>query len=200
MKQLEPDQFEKYAELFERLVGVLPDHRRSLVKDMLDTQVGESFMTSPASSRAEFHGCFPGGLLVHSVGVVDNLRKISSALCPKRFSDETLVFVGLFHDLGKTGDGEEPFYVPNTSDWHVKKGMLYEINKDCRYMPTSERGLYILQKNGIELSAEEYLAIRLNDGMYTDENKGYSMKEPPLSLLLHWADRWSVEIEKESEK
>ena len=107
-----------------------------------------------------------------------------------------MAFLGLFHDLGKAGDGEHEFYVWNHSDWHRSKGMLYETNRKCAYMGTGERSLYVLQKYGVVLSAEEYLAIRLNDGMYIDENKAYRMKEPDLALLLHWADRWSSQLEK----
>jgi hypothetical protein len=41
------------------------------------------------------------------------------------------------------------------------------------------------------------LAIRLNDGQYDETNKRYSMKEPPLALLIHMADRIVCETEKE---
>jgi len=184
--------------IFNSLVEIMPEPRRSLVKAMMDGQVGQSYFVAPASSREEFHSCFPGGLLVHSLNVVKNLRRLVKALCPGKYNDATVAFVGLFHDLGKVGDGKEEYYVPNQSDWHKQKGMLYEINKNCVWMPTSERGLYILQKNGIEVTSDEYLAIRLNDGQYDETNKGYRMKEPGLALLVHWADMWSCQLEKTS--
>jgi hypothetical protein len=183
-------------DIFNGLVEIMPEPRRGLVKGMMDGPVGQAYFVAPASSRVEYHSCYPGGLLVHSLNVTKNLKRLVKALCPGKYDDATLAFVGLFHDLGKAGDGVEEFYVPNPSDWHRQKGMLYETNKRCVYMPTSERGLYILQKHGIQVSPDEYLAIRLNDGMYTDENKGYRMKEPGLALLVHWADRWSAELEK----
>lgn len=138
--------------------------------------------------------------MVHSLNVVQNLKKLADTLCPGTYSNATLGFVGLFHDFGKIGDGIEPFYVPKNSTWHEKQGIMFETNKKCQYMPTSERGLYIFQKFGIELSADEYLAIRLNDGQYTPENKGYAMKEPDLALLTHWADLWSTKQEKSVEQ
>lgn len=187
----------KNVEMLWKLLGKISGDRGEKVKAMMEGRVGEIYATCPASSRAEYHSAYPGGLLAHSLNVVQNLNKIAGALCPDKFSKETIIFVGLFHDLGKVGDGVQEYYVPHHSDWHRKQGMLYEINKECISMPTSERGLYILQKFGIEVSSDEYLAIRLNDGQYDQTNKSYAMKEPELALLVHWADMWSCQQEKE---
>lgn len=200
MKRLTEEHILKNRELTIKLISKLPEPRRNLVQKMMDGKIGEIYFTAPASSREEFHGCFPGGLCAHSLNVVANLRKLADSLCPGYYDNSILIFVGLFHDLGKVGDGIEEYYLPNKSDWHRNKGMLYETNKNCVYMPTSERGLYILQKNGIELSSDEYLAIRLNDGQYDDTNKGYKMKEPKLAILVHFADRWATEQEKVSKE
>jgi hypothetical protein len=183
-------------ELVMKLIEKMPEPRRALVKKMFEGPVGEFYFTAPASSREDFHYCFSGGLCAHSLNVAKNVMTLATALAPGKYPAHQLAFVGLFHDLGKVGDGKEPYYVPNPSEWHRNKGMLYETNKDCVYMPTSERGLYILQKHGIELTPDEYLAIRLNDGMYDDTNKNYRMKEPELALLVHFADRWASEQEK----
>lgn len=191
---------EKKIKTFWKLVDIFSEPRKTKVKDMMEGKVGEIYFTAPASSREEFHSCYPGGLLVHSLNVVENLYSLSKALCPGVFSDEKLSFTGLFHDLGKVGDGTNEYYVPNPSDWHRNKGMLYEVNKDCTYMPTSERGLYVLQTHGIQMDADEYLAIRLNDGQYDDTNKSYKMKEPELALLVHWADMWATKQEKNPSK
>lgn len=167
------------------------DSRWKLVETMLDGPVGDEYFMAPGSSKLEFHDCFVGGLCYHSLNVFKNLRKLADALTPGEFTPETLLFVALFHDLGKVGDGREPYYLPEESQWHRDKlGKLYAINQKCVQMPTSERGLYVLQTAGITLTADEYLAIRLNDGMYPPENKSYGMHEPKLALLVHWADRF----------
>jgi hypothetical protein len=195
-KRLSDEQVVKNTEFILGLVDMFPEPRKSLVANMLEGDVGSFYFSAPASSREDYHYCFPGGLAAHSLNVLKNLNKLAKALHPGRWPDHKLVFVSLFHDLGKAGDGEVEYYVPNPSDWHRSKGMLYEINKDCIYMPTSERGLFILQKNGIVLDSEEYLAIRLNDGQYDAANKGYALKEPDLALLVHWADMTATMGEK----
>lgn len=192
------DEIRKNEKLVFKLIEKnFSEPRKKLVMDMLRSPTGEEYFLAPASSKVSFHDCFVGGLCYHSLNVLQNLRKLADVMAPGEFSDETLIFVSLFHDLGKVGDGVEPYYVPNPSDWHREKlGKLYEINQKCVMMPTSERGLYLLQRHGIPVTADEYLAVRLNDGAYPPENKPYSMHEPRLALLLHWADRWDAGAEK----
>jgi len=199
MAKLSEEQISKNILTIQKMVITWPKERARLVSKMLATPsvVGEEFFTAPASVKEEYHNCFPGGLADHSLRVVENLKRIAADLAPGKFNDATLEFVGLFHDLGKVGDGTNPYYVPNPDAWQrTNRGMLYIINRNCAYMPTSERGLFVLQKFGIELTSDEYLAIRLNDGQYDDTNKAYRMKEPDLAILVHFADRWATSQEK----
>lgn len=199
MNKISDEQVVKNAQIVEQLIATWSESRKQLVQKMFEGTVGKEFYSAPASPRESWHNCFPGGLCDHSLRVVSYLMKISKALAPDRFHPTTLTFVGLFHDLGKVGDGEAPYYLPlegKDNSWRRQKGELYEINKDCTYMPTSERGLYVLQKHGIELTSDEYLAIRLNDGMYDETNKRYALHEPDLALLVHMADRWATAVEK----
>jgi hypothetical protein len=202
MTRLNEEKIAENMEIVKRMVSQWPEPRRRLVSKMLIGQVGEEFFTAPASVREEYHNCFPGGLCDHSLRVVENLKSVEAALCSNertRRPHHLLEFVGLFHDLGKVGDGSHPYYLPNPDEWQrAKRGVIYITNRECAYMPTSERGLFVLQKHGIELSVDEYLAIRLNDGQYDDTNKNYRMKEPDLALLVHFADRWATQQEKGS--
>lgn len=196
MKRPSDEETAKNAELVLRLIDQLGE-RKTAVRDMWGA-VGMEYASAPASTREEYHSCFPGGLMFHSLNVVRNLRDLEKTLAPGRWAISTLIFVGLFHDLGKVGDGQNPFYVPHPSDWHRKQGILYEANPRCIQLPSAERSLYILQSFGIPLSDEEYMAIRLNDGQYLDTNKEFRMREPDLALLTHWADLWSIRQEKSS--
>lgn len=192
---------EENVNLFNSLIDNMPKVRKDKIKKMMSGHIGQAYFTAPASSKEDLHSCFPGGLLVHSLNVTKIMKKLLDTLCPKRFSNDVISFVGLFHDLGKAGDGLNEYYIPNPSDWHRNKlGKLYELNKDCMSMPISELSLYNLCKNGIDMSAEEYIAIRIHDGPYADHNKEYNMKEPALALVTHWADRWSCLMEKQDNK
>lgn len=183
---------ERMLKLLERL----SKPRRDLVMTMLAGPVGTSFMVAPASSREEYHNCFPGGLVDHSVRVAVNLSRIAECLRPGVYQKETLIFVGLFHDLGKAGDGEHEYYIPNPADWQRKRGELYTINRACTFMPVGERSIFLLNRAGVVLTADEHLAVRLADGQYVRENEPYRGREPELALMTHWADHFSMREEK----
>lgn len=157
---------------------------------------GERLALAPASSRLEHHNAFPGGLVDHSIRVLVNARAIAKALGTP-LSTESLVLCALFHDLGKVGNEDEDYYIPQDSDWHREKlGEMYKTNKTLQYMTIPHRGLYLLQHFDIKLTQDEYIGIMIHDGQHCDENKAYSMREPQLASTLIMADFSATKQEK----
>lgn len=192
---LTPEKIEKNYNTFVLLCGRLGE-RAPFVTKMLE-HLGDRLVLAPASSREQYHAAYPGGLVEHSLHVFQNARKLKDAYGFDDISIESIIIGCLFHDLGKVGDLNDSLYIDQDEKWRREKnGENYKINKAIQWMPTSERGLWLMQSFGIVLSQDEWIAIRCNDGMYVEENKPYSMKEPPLALLVHHADRISCEQEK----
>ena len=78
------------------------------------------------------------------------------------------------HDLGKVGDMEQDYYVPNPSEWHrINQGKIYDFNKNLNYMTVTDRACYLLMKFGVDMTEQEYLALRLTDGLYEEGNTSY---------------------------
>ncbi len=179
--------------LFDKLVDTLPEDRKVKVKELFNGPFADAFYCAPASSRDEYHYCHPGGLLLHSLGVMSYLKKLAP-VAGLDVPEETLTFLGLFHDLGKAGDGDNECFTPKDSTWHRNQGIFYEFNKDCLNMPTQERTLYLIQKAGVELTSDEFIAIRLceADSSVLDY---YKYKEPKLALLLNLANRLAMDKE-----
>lgn len=197
MDQME--KIEKNIHLVNELVdAVVVSDRKEAICKMLSGEFGELFFTAPASSKEEYHGCFPGGLIEHSLGVYRNLRKLNTSFNCK-FNEESMLLVSLFHDIGKSccTDLKTHFYTPSDDEWKKNKGWIYEYNTKGIYMPTHQRSMFVLQYFGIKLTSEEYQSVLLNDGMYLQENRGYGLKECSLALFLHMADRISLEQEKQ---
>lgn len=178
------------------LVQYLPSERAKQVQEMLDGPVGSNFFTAPASTKRAYHYAFPGGLVAHSLNVVTHALTLQKHLAPDRWPVEKVVFCALFHDLGKAGDGKQPYYVRTEGSYLFDKGIFYDVNPRMTYMPSSDMGLYLLQRQGIVLEADEYLAIRLNDGPAAPENQMYAFREPDLSVLINMADNWAMRQEK----
>lgn len=183
------EMMERNKGIIESLVARIEDAgRREGFQRLFEGPVGASFFVAPASSREAFHSCFAGGLASHTLGVIARLKVLADTLHPGRWSRDTLVTVGLCHDLGKAGDGSQDLYVPTNQDWKSRRGEHYDTNPSIQFMSVPQRALYLLQRHGVTLGQEEYLAILLSDGQYVAENKPYAMREPDLANLLHFAD------------
>ncbi|MFQ5329733.1 MAG: HD domain-containing protein [Thermodesulfobacteriota bacterium] len=147
-----------------------------------------SWITSPASTR--FHLAYEGGLLAHSVNVASTLLQLRQILAPD-IEEESCIIAGLFHDVGKVGMPDQPYYMPNPSKWHVKnKGINYIINQNLVHLDIATRSLFLVAQY-IPLSDEEAQAIRYHDGQYINENVSVAHKETRLTRLLQYADNWS---------
>jgi hypothetical protein len=167
--------------------SVQNDENRERLNVLLE-ELGERIFEAPASAKLSYHNCFVGGLAEHSLRVYSNLRKLRDAFAPD-ITDDSIIIVSLFHDLGKIGSVDQPYFLPQESDWfREKNGEYYIRNKNLDYMGTAHRSLRLLTQYGIQLTDDEYKAIMIHDGQYIPDNKSYAHKEGMLGLLLHQAD------------
>lgn len=171
----------------------------------------ENLALSPASSRASYHNSFPGGYVDHVNRVVESALRVTQLWegmgATINFTEEELVFSAINHDLGKLGREGKPAYIPNDSEWHIKnQGANYKPNVELPFIPIQDSSLFILQSAGIELTFNEWVAIKTHDGLYDDGNKAYllssqneSKLRSSLPLILHQADILAARVEWESE-
>jgi len=171
----------------------------------------ERFILLPASHKPQYHNCFPGGYVEHVNRVVNaslDIFEVWTKYGVKPvFTREEVVFSALNHDLGKFGTLKHEAVLPNPSEWHVKnRGEVYTFNTQMDYMTVPDRGLWLLSQIGVEVSKNEYLAIKLHDGLYDDANKPYLMSWSPetklrtsLPFIIHQADLMAARIEFERE-
>lgn len=194
---------EQLVQNYERYTDLLlqaGDHRSSQIGAMID-HFGNRLVLCPASSKRQYHACYPGGLIDHSLRVLRNATRLAK-VAPDLYHDipeESVVFATLLHDLGKLGSLDSERYLDQTNDYFMKRGNLYEYNADL--VPSvTHASLFILQHFGVRMSYDEFEAILLNDGSVTDDGRLYCMKESNLTLLVQQADRLSCQQEKICEK
>lgn len=183
-------------EKFSGLLLQTGEHRQEQLQALLD-HLGDRLVMCPASSKKDYHNCFVGGLVDHSLRVLKNCTRLMK-VSPDVFgsiSEESIVFAALLHDLGKVGDLDNDRYLPQTSDYYKSKGNLFEHNHAV--VPKNvHASLFLLQHFGVKMTYDEFEAILLNDGSVTDDGREYCMKETALTLLIQQADRLSCEQEK----
>jgi hypothetical protein len=167
----------------EKLLSRLEDEN---INNMLD-ELGERLAIAPASQKTDQVGCFPGGLVQHALDVTISMKNINESL-GFDIPINSILRVGLLHEIGKLGNLEHDLFVEQESDWHREKlGQMYKFNEDLDRMSTSHRTLYLLQHFGVKLSSDEWIAIQVSQGTHFEENRFYVGHEPKLAALIHMA-------------
>jgi hypothetical protein len=207
MKNLSPEQMaENLAKFYSLIDKYISGDRKDKLLEMYK-DIEETLATSPASTKISHHNAFAGGYLDHVIRVTEAalvFEKVWDKFGQnKNYTTEELAFAALNHDLGKLGTNDEPVYIPNQSQWHREnQGLMFNYNPAITHMRIAERSLFVLQKYGIQVSENEFLAIRLHDGLYEEANKQYYItynKDTELrsniAYILHQADLMSSKIE-----
>jgi hypothetical protein len=207
MKNLSPEQMaDNLAKFYSLIDKYISGDRKDKLLEMYK-DIEETLATSPASTKISHHNAFAGGYLDHVIRVTEAdlvFEKVWDKFGQnKNYTTEELAFAALNHDLGKLGTNDEPVYIPNQSQWHREnQGLMFNYNPAITHMRIAERSLFVLQKYGIQVSENEFLAIRLHDGLYEEANKQYYItynKDTELrsniAYILHQADLMSSKIE-----
>ena len=207
MKELTPELIQHNWNNLIRLIEVnFSGERLEKLLHMYD-YFEERMCMAPASGKEHFHNAHAGGYVEHVIHVTTSALKIKpiweQSGANIGFTDEELVMAALHHDLGKVGDLSEDNYIPNDSDWHRKnQGLIYKHNSRLEFMTVTDRALFLLQHFGIELTNNEYIGLRLTDGLYEDANKTYYMNwskdntlRTNIAYILHQADMMASRIE-----
>jgi len=175
--------------------------------------LGNNMMLAPASGIEHFHNSFAGGYVEHVLNVMNCTEKLYNIWSEmgadmSGYTKEEIMFCALNHDLGKVGDKDNEYYVPNPSEWHRKnQGKIYDPNPNIQHMTVPHRSIWLLQTYGIQFSQNEMIGILTHDGVYDSANDAYLKpwgKEKALwnnlPIILHHADHMASRIEYEAWK
>ena len=201
---------EKLQQNWDKLIGIINDtfegeRKENLLKFYGDFQ--ERMMFAPASAKEHYHNAFPGGYVEHVLHIIECAKRVHTQWAEMgahiNYTKEELIFSAMHHDLGKVGDLEHDYYIPQKSEWHrLNRGELYTHNPKLQYMSVPDRGLWLLQHYGIKVTDKEMIGMRLTDGLYDEANKKYFMSYNPdwelrsiLPHVLHQADMMASRIE-----
>lgn len=199
-----------WDKLFRVIDKFIQEPRKQQLKDFYK-KYEERLIMMPASHKIDHHNAFPGGYVDHVLRVIegsllqlDIWKRMGSNI---NFTTEELVFSALNHDLGKMGDSENEFLIPQDDKWRMKNmGEMYKFNTDVPFASVPDRSLFLLQEHGIKYTFNEMVAIQTHDGLYDEANKKYLMTwlsetKPRTSLvyILHQADMMASRIEWEKQ-
>ena len=156
--------------------------------------LGDRYALCPASANVEYYSAFPGGLIYHTLHLLQWVGRFANLMAPNVYQKNTLLKISILSEIGKVGDLNDDYFIPTTTKWQKDKGFMYEINPKVSYMRMNQRCLYLAKEFNIPLSSEEYVSILLSDKL-NDDNESYRYKEPDLALILQNANQWSQRLE-----
>ncbi len=207
MKQLTPEQIqENWQQLRDIITETFEGERLEKLNEMYD-YFEDRMCLAPASGKEHFHNAHVVGYVEHDLHVIDCAVKLKKLWednnATINFSDEELIFAAMHHDLGKVGDMDKDYYVPQESEWHRKnQGSIFNHNPELQYMTVTDRAIFLLNQFGITMTEWEYVGLRLTDGLYEEANKSYYISynkdwalKSNIAYILHQADSMATHIE-----
>lgn len=186
------NEFEKLRENWDLYTGLVtnkvanPIVREPLIQ--LCKKLEDRLAICPASTKVEYVGAFPGGLVWHSLNVLKTMKDLNK-IYEAKYSPDSLILTAFFHDLGKLGNENEDYYLPQQSDWHKRNGFIYEVNKDLGNTSIQARTIWWLNNAGVPLMEEEIHAIMSLNQMGQMWNSDL-YHVPMLTLMLQQSVRF----------
>lgn len=181
--------------------------QREGMEDLLDFAEELGFFEAPASGGN--HLCKDGGLLEHTVNVMQLAEKIGVAMLGgaayNKIHDSVIIAAGL-HDLGKCGRYGNPYYVENmiqdgkptkkdpVQKYKRSEAKPFKISPDLCHIDHPLRSVELAARYIDLTEEEEEHAIFYHDGAYG--SLAYDLKghEEPLQVIVHFADFWSAQF------
>jgi 23S rRNA maturation-related 3'-5' exoribonuclease YhaM len=171
--------------------------KRYGMDELIECMEDGGFYEAPCSGA--HHLAEEGGLLIHSLNVLDAARALNS-VWGHEVADDSLTIIALLHDLGKMGDHGKPNYVENylTGGKRSEK-KPFTTNSELVYVPHEVRSVMIAERY-IRLSEEEEQAILWHNGLYGSFKYDIQGKETAMYMILHFADMWASRIIEQEEE
>lgn len=189
----------KNFELFKTQTAKLGAKAGTLLKYLEEN--AERVMLAPASTKRDYTCCHPGGLVEHSLRVLQNAAKLRQAYnLMDTVSTQSVILTSLYHDIGKVGTEAKEYYVDNNSDWHRDKlGVYYNVADRFQHIPVSQLSLFTISQNKVEIDIDEWYAVSMI-GSKGQREELPSQGEPWISVILSQAVKAACVMGKGKEK
>jgi len=164
-----------------------------MTKELVDF-LGDGLYTSPASTRLTMVGCYPGGLLHHTIKACKYAIKVNEILPePLRQPTPSIVKSIFLSQIGKVF-----MFCLTENEYQKKQGIMYDFCDDTVRLRVGERSVYYAMKYGVILSEEEYQAILNLDK--DDDDKMARYFSSSLTSIIKWGFELAIMEEKNGKK
>ena len=167
--------------------------KRDGIDELVAWLVNTDFFNAPASTR--FHDAFECGLVMHSLNVYSQLKKLCKWYdCDA--TDESIAIVALFHDFCKIGYYKAEFRWRKDKNDKWEQYPTWRCDEEFAYGGHGSKSVYLIQ-SFIRLTPDEASAINCHMGAW--DISSYSkpslvFERNKLAWLLHVADEAATYI------
>lgn len=159
------------------------------------------FYIAPASTKPSYHGCYPGGLLQHTLNVMTVACDLWQ-VCNKRLKNvnctkESVLFCAALHDVCKINT-----YKPCSWKGHEKEYVV--VDENYPLVGHGEKSLVKALQLGIDLNNDEMEAIRWHMGWFDSGAREYpstynfnTASKKPLVKIIQTADMLACLMDQE---
>lgn len=161
--------------------------KREGIWDLTEWLANTDFFIAPASTR--FHGAFAGGLVMHSLNVYAQLKKLCQWYGCEA-SGESVAIVSLFHDLCKVGTYKAEMRWRKDANNQWEQYPTWKKDEDFAYGGHGSKSVFLVQ-SFIKLTPDEASAINCHMGQWESTAYGNPTtvyERNKLAWLLHVAD------------
>lgn len=175
----------------------ISEPNKTTLKSIMEGEVGEMFFTSPASGKTKYHLAVPGGLAQHVINVYRAFVKLNETFSCG-FKDEDMFLCALLHDFGKvcTPDMKSAHYKTQESKWLLDRGEPFFGDYSKGFLTNRDRTSFLMQALGIKLNFQQFQALLIADGWFSEQNKAYNNDNEKFAYFMHFADFISTILEK----
>lgn len=172
---------QKNLEKYEKIIEQIIPNRAVELMHMIEENC-QNFVECPGTMKSGEGYTHPGGLMARNLKILKNAITLNDAMGLK-VSKDSIALVCLFFDFGLVGEPNKPLIVLNDSEWSVNKtGQLYKFSQENDFMLVEDRNLFLMQKYGIQLTREEFVAMKFTSRRRYDWGKSYHIEKLPFLL------------------
>ena len=182
---------EMYEAITSRVESLNDEKSVNQIKKLFE-DFSDRIIETPGNGNTDLAYCYPGGYIHELYDIITTVEQLCNIW--EATYTQSLIKSTILHSLGKLGDESGSYFIPTKDKWRLDRGEKYEYNNNIVFMLVPDRTFYLIQKYGITLTQNEYLNIKLINGLYDESNDKYLRTTKNSAGIEHIILRQAKEI------
>jgi hypothetical protein len=182
---------EMYEAITSRVESLNDEKSVNQIKKLFE-DFSDRIIETPGNGNTDLAYCYPGGYIYELYDIITTVEQLCNVW--ETTCTQSLIKSTILHSLGKLGDENGSYFIPTKDKWRLDRGEKYEYNNNIVFMLVPDRTFYLIQKYGIILTQNEYLNIKLINGLYDESNDKYLRTTKNSAGIEHIILRQAKEI------